>query len=68
MPRFKQQMIETRTYLVEYEVVAKDELEAADKIAIGDTVGEDEIRMESVISRDPYGQMEEIHWDGDGPV
>ena len=57
MPLFQQEVIETRTYRVIYTVQAKNAGVAADKIAIGDTVSEEEVRCEGVSSREPYDDM-----------
>lgn len=56
MPRFKQVVIETRTYQVEYIVEADDVEEAKNKIAIGDTVEENEIKCDGVTQRDPWDE------------
>lgn len=54
MPKFRQVVIETRTYEVEYVVEAKNVEEAKDKIAIGDTIEEAEVKNLGVCQRDPW--------------
>ena len=59
MPFFTQQVIEHRAYDVIYVVEAKDEEEAKNKIAIGDTVKETEVKLREVTSRDPWDDIEQ---------
>jgi len=69
MPKyFKQQMIETRTYTVEYIVEATNAEDAKRALAVGDTVSETEIRCDGVINRDPWEALVEMPegWSPDG--
>jgi hypothetical protein len=60
MKRFQQRVIETRTYTVLYTVEARNAEEAANKIAIGDTVEEVEEKCEGVQERDPWEDLVEV--------
>lgn len=46
MPKYEQEVIETRTYRVRYTVEAKNAAEAMDKIAIGDTTSKEVTPMD----------------------
>jgi hypothetical protein len=58
--KFRQTVIETRTYEVEYVVEAKNVEEAEQKIAIGETLEENEIKTCDVLQRDPWNEPEKI--------
>ena len=60
MKTFQQRVIETRTYTVLYTVEARNAKEAANKIAIGDTVGEVEEKCEGVTNREPCDDLVEV--------
>jgi len=60
MKTIKQKVIETRTYTVTYYVRAEDPHEAADKIAIGDTIREEDERLDGVRNREPFDVIEEV--------
>ena len=59
MPYFEQQVIESRCYDVLYIVEAKDVEEAKEKVALGETLAETEIKMREVIVRDPWDEPKE---------
>ena len=58
--RYKQRVIETRQYTMDYTVEADSVEEAENMIMIGETVEECEISCGGVISRDPYDVIEEL--------
>lgn len=58
--RWSQIVLETRTYEVNYIVEAPSKQEAEDKIGAGDTISEEELRLESVLSREPFGQLRKV--------
>lgn len=58
--RFKQRVLETRVYVVDYTVEAEDAAEAANKAAIGDTVDETEVKCDGVIQRDALDLVEQM--------
>jgi len=60
MKRFQQRVIETRTYTVLYTVEARNMEEAKRKIAIGDTIEEEEEKCEGVQARDPWEDVVEV--------
>lgn len=49
---FTKKVLETRTYLCEYIVEAKDDNEAEEKAMIGETVSESELKLEAVVDRE----------------
>lgn len=53
--KIKIEVIETRTYTVIYTIEASNKQKALDKVIIGDTLNEEEIRLESVIDRNIVG-------------
>ena len=60
MKTFQQRVIETRTYTVLYTVKARNAEEAKRKIAIGDTVSEEEEKCEGVTNREPFDDLAEV--------
>jgi len=60
MARFKQIVIETRTYEVEYIIEAKNAKEATRKAEIGETVEENEIKCNGVVSRDTWDEPQKL--------
>jgi len=60
MPFFKFNTYETRTYDVVYVVHAADYQAALNKVAIGDTVLEEDEKLKEVVSRDIFEDHGEV--------
>lgn len=60
MALYVQEVLETRVYKVLYYVNADNASDAADKVAIGETVKEIDLGLDAVIHRDPADTIEKL--------
>ena len=60
MAKFKQTVIETRHYEVEYVVEAKNAKEASRKVEAGETIEENEIKFVGVVARDSWDEPKKL--------